>query len=232
MNRIRRLKDVYQVLITPTIKIGPDSPIVVGNWEDEDLRNFYILEFPTLSQAECEAFKHPDIDWYRLVINHKHIFKRLETSLLQLLKNGGFTFEFKANLMDPGTLKNTMFDRVANGGERFNLRHGFNDLISFTIINPWTSNLDKMSKLIESHREHLYRDDLRIREKKIIDAKIICLYGITEMGTIYEIKLVPTILHHWAEWFHKYGFRNPSHANNLFNDMVQTQETIDKKVIR
>ena len=168
MNRIRKIGNVFQVLITPSIKVSPDNALMVGNWDDEELRNYYILEFPTHRDAENEAFKHPDIDWYRLVINHKHIFNRLETTLKTIVNNMGFTVEFQSNLMNPMMFKNTMFDRITYSGERFNMRFGMSDLISFTIINPWTNNLHKISKIIESHRSHLHRDDLRIRDKKLL----------------------------------------------------------------
>ena len=232
MNRIRKYNGVFQVLITPSIKISPDNSIMVGNWDDEELRNFYILEFDTLSDAQCEALKHPDIDWFRLTINHKHIFVRLDSAIRNIINDNGFTADIYSNLMDPKTIKDTMFERVMNGGERFNLRHGMNDIISFTIVNPWTNNLHKISKAIEQNRVHLYRDDLRIRDKRVIDGKIIFLYGMTEFGTVYEIKLVPTLLYHWGEWYQKYGYLKNNYARKLYADILKKQDDIDKLVIR
>lgn len=227
MNRIRKVDDVYQVLITPEIKIAPDNPLIVGNWEDENLRNYHILQFETLQDAQCEALEHPDIDWYRLVINHQHIHKRLEEQIGAVLAENKFNVEFKSKLMSPEDLKNIMFDRVMHGGERFNLRFSFNDIISFTIINPWNNNLHYISKTLETYKSHLVRDDLRIRYKKIIDGKIICLYGYTEFGTIYEIKLIPTLLHQWAEWYRKNGHRNQGAAEKLYAKTLKQQETLD-----
>lgn len=227
MNRIRKFNDIFQVLITPDIKIAPDSSLLIGNWEDESLRNYYVLQFDSLNDAQCEAYKYPDIDWYRMILNHEHIFKRLEYIIRAIINENNLNVEMKSILMDPETLKNTMFERVLQGGERFNLRYGLNDIISFTIINPWSNNLHNISKLLENYRSHLYRDDLRLRSKKIIDGKIICLYGITEFGTIYEIKLVPTLLQQWGEWYKKNGFRNPKNAEQLYNKYVKMQNTID-----
>jgi len=228
MNRIRKYKNRYQVLITPDLKIAPDTPILLGNWEDPDLRNYHVLEFDTLRDAQAEAFNHPDIDWYRLTLNHQHIFKRLEATVQTIIDDSGITVEFKSFLMDPLTMKNIMMDRVMNGGNKFNLRHAFNDIISLVIINPWTRNLERLSKLIEGYRGHLLRDDLRIISKQVIDGKIICLNGTTEQGTTYEIKLIPTALHHWANWFNKAGYLNEPHALTFYNQVIQSQDQLDK----
>ena len=81
MNRIRKLDDKYQVLLTPTISMSPDSSLIIGNWEDESLRNYKVLQFETMNDAMAEAYKYPDIDWYKMVLNHKYIFQRLRACL-------------------------------------------------------------------------------------------------------------------------------------------------------
>lgn len=227
MNRIRKVNNIYQVLITPDFKISPDSSVLIGNWDDESFRNFYILQFESLNDAQYEALKYPDIDWYKLTLNHSHIFKRLEYTIKAIIDESGFQTEFRSHLLDPESLKNTFMDRVQNAGERFNLRYSVNDIISFTIVNPWTNNLHYISKILENYRSHLYRDDLRIKNKKIVDGKIICLYGFTEFGTIYEIKLVPTLLDQWASWYKKNGFRNEKNASELYVKYIKMQDTID-----
>ena len=74
MNRIRKLDGKYQVLITPTLQMSPDSSLLIGNWEDESLRNYSVLQFETMNDAMCEAYNYPDIDWYKMALNHKYIF--------------------------------------------------------------------------------------------------------------------------------------------------------------
>lgn len=231
MNRIRKINGIYQVLITPNIKFSPDSSLMIGNWDDAELRNFYIIEFPFLNEAQCEAFKYPDIDWYRIVLNHKHIYQRLKTDLEKIIYENSYKVEFMPTLMDPELFKNTIFNRVMNNGEKFNLRYGANDIISFTIVNPWTNNLYKLSKDIEFHREHLYRNDIRIKSKQIVDNKIICLYGYTEFGTIYEIKLVPTLLYQWAQWAQynlNNGNKSDEYVEKLYRQYIQMQDKLDK----
>ena len=227
MNRIRKVNNTYQVLITPNIRVSPDSSLLIGNWEDESLRNYYVLEFESLNDAQCEAYKYPDIDWYRMVLNHEHIYGRLKYTIQAVLNDNDYNVEFIPILTNPDTLKNIMFDRVIRGGERFNLRHGLNDIISFTIVNPWSNNLHNISKSIENYHSHMGRDDLRIRSKKIVDGKIICLYGYTEFGTVYEIKLLPTLIYQWGEWYKKNGYRNESVAQKLYNKIINKQKTID-----
>lgn len=227
MNRIRKYNNVYQVLITPDIKISPDSAILIGNWDDENLRNFRVMEFTTLNDALAESYKYPDLDWYRLTLNHEQIFLRLKDLISGILKEGNFMVDFKATLMDADTMKNSMFNKVMIGGDNFNLKNDFNNIICFTIVNPWTNIVHKISKTLEIYRSYLYRDDLRIMNKKIIDGKIIHLYGYTELGTLYLIKIIPTLLYQWSQWTLKNGYENPENKK-IFMQLLKTQDIIDK----
>lgn len=227
MNRIRKSDDKYQVLLTPTLQMSPDSSLIIGNWEDESLRNYRVLQFETMNDAMAEAYNYPDINWYKMVLNHKYIFQRLEKTLQDIINKNNLNVEFRSKLLDPVTLKNIIFDRVIKGGGRFNLKTGLNDIISFTIISPWSNNLHNISRLIENHKEHVYRDDLRIRSKKIIDGKIIYLNGTTEFGTIYEIKLIPTLLDQWATWYNKTGYHNEESSTQLYNQTLKKQTDTD-----
>jgi len=231
MNRIRKVGDIYQVLITPYMKVAPDVPLLIGNWDDENLRNYSIISYDNLGDAQCEAFNYPDIDWHRIALNHEHIFIRLKKTISDLLERYNFKVEFKADIMDGEILKNTMFNRVERDGERFNLRFAMNDLISFTIINPWGNNLFKISHMLENHREHLARDDLRIRYKKVLDNKIIILNGYTELGTIYEVRLVPTTIDHWAMWMREIGFTKMEYGMKLYKDILKQQDYVDKNIV-
>lgn len=195
MNRIRKINNSYQVLITPGIKIASDSSLMFGSWSDPNLKGYSVKTFNTMNEAMCEAFKYPDIDWTRLVINHEHIFIRLRNLITNVLnENLAEQIQIRSNLMSGETFKNTMMDRVILNGSRFNMKDGFSDLISFTIVSPYTFVLYKASNILEKYKGHLYVDELRLRDKKIVDNKIIYLYGLTDLGTVYQIKLVPTLL--------------------------------------
>ena len=231
MNRIRKINGIYQVLLTPNIRISPDSSLILGLFEDSSLRGFSIVDFDNMRDAQNLAFKYPDIDWYRIILNHEYIYQRLYTDINKIIKKFNFNVQFIPQLMDPITFKNTIFDRVLIGGERYNLAHGMNDIISFTIVNPWTSKLNQLAQRILLHREHLYRDDLRIRYKKIINNKIICLYGQTEFGTLYEIKLVPTLLYQWITWYKNVGHLNKPHAKKLYDRYLKQQDKLDMDLL-
>jgi hypothetical protein len=231
MNRIREYNGSFQVLITPDIKIAPDQSLLFGNWADENLRNYYVLQFPTFNDAMASALNYPDIDWYKMVLNHKYIFARITDILRSIIRNYKFNVDFRPRLLDPLTLKNVMFERVIKGGERFNLRYGLNDIMLFTIINPWTNNLHTISKIIENYTNESYRDDLRIRFKKIIDGKIIYLYGYTEYGTVYAIKLIPTLLHQASEWYDKNGFRDEPNFMIQYDRLLKMQQELDNNIV-
>ena len=231
MNRIRRINDLYQVLITPSNKLSSDTALWLGSWkyfndwDDVSTQNYHILTFNNLRDAQNVAHNYPNIDWYRIVLNHEYIFKRLDDTIQKIIYDNNFTVEYYPMLMDPHTFKNTMFDRVLNG--RFSMADNMNDLISFTIVNPWTPNLYKLAQQIINHKNHIYRDDLRIVKKKIVDGKIIYLYGITEFGTIYEIKLIPTLLFQWTSWFKKYGHLKKKYARKLYLQYLKKQDKLD-----
>lgn len=231
MNRIRRVDDIFQVLITPYMKVAPDVPLLIGNWDDETMRNFSVINYENLNDAQCEAFNYPDIDWHRIVLNHEHIFVRLRNTIQELLNRYNFKVEFKAELMDGEMFKNTMFNRVERNGERFNLRFTMNDIMSFTIVNPWSKTLHKIAHMLENHREHLARDDLRIRFKRILDNKIILLHGHTELGTIYEIRLVPSTLDQWAQWMQEIGFTKYDYSMSLYKKLIKQQDYVDNNVV-
>ncbi len=229
MNRIRNINGIWQVLITPNIRISPDSSLLIGNWDDTSLRGYSVLNFDTRREAQNVAFHYPDIDWYRIVLNQEYIFYRLNKQISDVLIQHKFNVQYIPQLMDPITFKNTMFDRVEIGGGRFNLAEHMNDIISFTIVNPWTNNLLKIANILEKHRIHLYKDVLRLFKRKVVDGKIIYLHGMTEFGTVYEIKLIPTLLYQWTEWYKKGGYVNRKNAMKLYSQYLNLQKTIDLK---
>lgn len=233
MNRIRKISNSYQVLLTPNISVSPDSSLILGNWTDPELRNFKVLSFDTLNDALAEAYKYTDINWQKLVINHEHIFNRLDKQIREILSENEFNVTVHSKLMNANEFKETMFERVLRGGERFNLRENFNDLISFTIIGPFTATLNKISSKLENHKNHYYRDDLRLREKQVIDEKITCLYGYTEFKTMYQVKLIPSLLHSWGQWKNnKIGpYANDSHSIKVYKDMLKKQEMLDSGTV-
>lgn len=194
MNRIRQIGNIYQVLITPGNGLSSDNALLMGNWEDSEFTGFDIIEFDDKQEAQCEAFKYPDINWNRLIINHGEIFLRLRKELTEITKNIGRNISIKSKIMTSSELKNNVFDRVLKNPRNFTFRDGLSDIISFTISALKTSDVHDIANMITNYRNHLHRDDLRIMEKKVHDNIVIYLYGTTEIGTIYQIRILPTLI--------------------------------------
>lgn len=211
MNRIRHHNNAYQVLLTPHLKFAPSMELLVGNWDDEHLRGFSIVEYPTLPEAQCHAMRLPDIDWYKLVRMHIDYVHSLEKIINGTIQRHKFIVNLETKVMTPQELKEMTFRRVQNLGERYSVTYGANDIISFCIVNPWTKNLDELAHILTTIPE------LRIKRHKIYNKKINHLIGLTELGSTYEIRLWPTILHHWAVW----EYENKHINRNKNNDRVQ-----------
>lgn len=225
MNRIRKFGNKYQVLITPTFIYSPSMELMLGNWTDEKLRNYQVIDFSDLQSAQCEALKWPDIDWYKLSLIHKDayydIYKQIKSDIYQ----HKFMVDIEGKYSQPDVIKEIMFDRVLANGNRFSLAYNMNDIIGFHIINPWTKNLEELSKILE-------RDRMLKIYKKYESHGVITLIGITDVSTSYEIKLWPTLLSQWARWTYYNRYNNKtSVALDSLKEIVMMQEKIDKNFV-
>lgn len=227
MNRIRKVENGYQVLITPNLINAPDNPLLFGNWDDVTLRNYHVLFYNNLNDALAESYHYPDMDWYRIVDDHKYVYSRLKITLNRILRQSGIVLDIYPHLMSPDELKNRMFDRVLSN-DQFNLLENFSDIINFTITSPYTYDIRRIANVIERYRDNT-RDDLRIRHKKVFGNTVICLIGLTELGTTYSIKLMPTIFHNWNRW--RALYHRDIDAVNMFNVLSKQQEELDKRHI-
>lgn len=224
MNRIRQTDVGFQVLQTPRNmnKITPDSAFLMGSFDDADIRNFSVVTFQTLQDAQVEALNYPDINWERIVRNHQFIYQRLHDLIRTIVQDAGVNVDIDGQLMNPVELKNLMFNRAINGHAKS--RSAPNNIISFRVSNPWSANLVRVIELLLSYKGHGYRDDLRIREQEAFDKKIFILTGATEAGTMYEIKLIPTLLKFWADW----DINRVQPDGGIYAKILQEQEVIDK----
>jgi hypothetical protein len=196
MNRIRKYADKFQVLITPTNHYDTQFEVLLGGWTDEYLRNFTILEFDTLAEAQCEAFKHPDIDWMRMVLYHKSAFHDIKKLISESLDKYNFIVDFVPQFMEPDHVKNSIFDRVMFHQDRFTLVYHMNDIISYHIINPWSQNVQEIaSNLVKNQKLRIF--------KSFNKHGVIHLVGKNDLGTTYEIAVWPTIMAQWARWVEK-----------------------------
>lgn len=222
MNRIRKVGNIWQVLITPSYVSSPSMEIMLGNWTDEKLRGFQVIETDNQQDAMDIAFSLPDINWNKLVNIHVDAFQSLSKAIQRILKTHHVIADVYPKLQTPLSLKNTIFDRVLIKGGRFTLRHEANDIISIDIVNPWSKNIEEISSIIQSYEE------LKIISK--INSKSITLIGKTIFGTSYEIRLWTTIQYQLAVWLSE----NPTtqtEIKNMWNAVSSTQKVVDSGII-
>lgn len=223
MNRIRKFGTTYQVLITPTQVSNAGFELLRGDlssFDDSFLRNYTVLTFNTMAEAQVEAFNYPDIDWDSLVLLHNNAYVDLRELIKQDLDAVNINIIFEPHMMTSLELKDTVFNRVIRYGERFNLSYNMNDVISFNIVNMWTKNLDE----IASHLVNDFR--LRIRKVKRVSG-IIILMGITEVSSAYEIRLIPTVFDQYIKWMKKNDITNTELKQNMLEKCLKQQAQID-----
>jgi hypothetical protein len=229
MNRIRNTGKTFQTLITPHQKYDTGFEYLLGSWTDDAIMGFEVREYKSYYDAECEAVNHPDINWDQLIDYHKDAYMYLKDHIQKLLYRTKICIQFKSQLMTPEQTKNTMFDRVLKGQQSmieksdtsgFRTVYNMNDIINFSITNPWSKNLAELElRLIQS-------DNLKIFNR-IEKNTIVHLIGRTDIGTTYEIVLAPTILNNWMEW--KVMNKNMASYHHLsaLNNCIKTQKMID-----
>jgi hypothetical protein len=75
----------------------------------------------------------------------------------------------------------------------FRLIYDMNDIINYIIVNPWANNLLEMEKrLIGNYSLKIF--------DRIAKNGVIHLIGRTDIGTTYEILLVPSVIYNWMKW--------------------------------
>jgi len=222
MNRIREYNNMFQVLLTPTYSMSPSMEIMLGNWSDSKLRGFQVIEFQTMQEAMDLAYQYPDINWNKIVSIHEDAFKTIVSSIKQVLEKNKSIVELDSVLMNPLEIKNTMFDRVMKLGQRYTLFYNANDVISINIINPWSHNLGMLASILKNIPE--------LRIKQIAKTKsFICLIGVTDVGTTYEIRLWTTVISQWARWIFTNKLDGAKYINILDN-LSEVQNIIDVNV--
>ncbi|ARF10657.1 hypothetical protein Hokovirus_2_184 [Hokovirus HKV1] len=218
MNRIRKYNDTYQVLLTPNNNMSPDSGFLTGNWLDPKFQDFGIVNFTNSNDAMYEALKYPDINWEKIILDHVYIYKELYNQILNIIARRNLFVNIVPHLMSPDELKNEMFNRVMTYNN-FNLFDNFTDIISFTIVEPWTKKLVSIGTLIERELYNYYK----IQHKKIYFKKIIELIGYTPYGTTFQIRLIPNVLH---QYIRNIPIVQVSNDNN-FQKLLNIQNKVD-----
>ncbi len=214
-----RVGNKFLVLETPDYVSSPSMEVILGDFSEPNIRNYKITEFNTLQDAQDRAFMFPPISWNKLVSIHEDAYRTIQNAVKRNLERGNYIVELDSHLMDPTELKEMMFRRVSNFGERFTLFYDANDIICINIINPWTANLVEIAHILET--------DPELRIKKMIRTKThISLIGETDVGTMYEIRLWTTLMAQWAKWIHMNKL-DPRVYVNMLAQIQSKQDVID-----
>lgn len=227
MNRIRKYKNKYQVLVTPYRIANADGfNVMLGHWTDEHLKNYNIFEYLDMEEAVQESLKYPDVDWQKLIEYHKDIYVGLYKTIKSDLEDNLFVVDIQPKIMTADELKETMFNRVMNLGKRFTLSSELNDIIGYHIVNPWNKNLREIYRILKNNKN--------LRIKKFTNTEgIIRMIGVTSIGTNYEIVLWNTLLSNWSRWVSLHPEIPDEVKKQTYEDVLKTQTIIEKSnVIR
>jgi hypothetical protein len=236
-NRIREVAGGYQVLTTPHRKYDVGFEFMLGSWTDEGLLGFKVLEFDNYADAECEALRHPDISWERMYEFHKDQYALFGKIVTNVLDYSEITSNLFPHLMSPSEIKHTMMNRVLKAQRlmsiedyelydeatdtSFRLAYDMNDIITFAIVNPWTSNLKQIQNLLfNESRLNLY--------KTHTSNGVIHLVGRTDIGSTYEIILCPSMMYHFMLWKQDHHHCTAERMAKELKKVVKLQRMIDR----
>lgn len=218
MNRIRKFNNIYQIIISPDI-VNPNLSLFINyEWHNNNIHNCSIVESDDLSDAQYISLQYPDINWDKIIYDHQYEYVRLKNQIDNILKQ--FDVYTYYMIMTPDTLKNSIFNKILNP---YTDIYGYNNIITYIITHPFSAELHRIIHNIEIYREHLVRDDLRLRQKKTFGKYLTCLYGVTTLGSIYEIKIMPALIYNWLS--HKNKYKND--ASQMYIDYCKMQDQLD-----
>lgn len=229
MNRIRKHNGIYQVLMTNDLNNGYDSTVMMNKFSDYDISRFYIVDFTNMNDALYASLQLQDIDWEKVAINHSYIYKRLCNTIQEIIRTNKLQCNIVCEMLSGDQLKHVMFNRVMGLS---NIIYENLSLITITIHANWTQQLETIIKYLETYTYHFKRDDLRLKTKKKIDDKIYVLYGQTELGTTYNIKLMPSLIYNFVE--NVKTNKETINANDTtmkYNELLKVQNIIDANAL-
>src|SRR3989344_231415 len=182
MNRIQKINNIYNVLITPSLEFDSDIGFMVSNWIDHTLSGYNVLSYNSLSDALNKAEKYPDLNWLKFVLIQKDYFVYVNNILVNNYVKK-YNIPYKHFIMDPDELKQTFFNRVITYGKQFRPCHHLNDMMLFELKFTDINLLNHIMKLIYSnHNLTIY--------KVIYNKYNILLIGKTDNSLTYTINLI------------------------------------------
>ena len=197
MNRVRQFGNKYQVLIPLIYNKGTYyNDILLNDTLDSTFSNNGLKEFPTLSSAQEEAYLYSDINWNNLIIDHIEIFKNLKLIIEKILNYNNIIADIKCNFVTSEKLKNSYFNKIIIYKNYGQLANEMISIINFDIINPWSSKLVYIADFLKKEKQ------LKIINE-LYSNNIIYLFCITDLGTPYKIRLIPSIIENFLHFLEK-----------------------------
>jgi hypothetical protein len=224
MNRIRFNNGKYEVLITPFNQLDSGMQKFVGEWTNTSFGRFNVKTFDNMRDANELALQMPDVDWNKLVSDHKYCFIDLRNKVKNIINESELILSYEPTLMTSEQIKNLIFERVLKHGQRFTTTRNMNDIISLNISNPWSQNLDELADLIKKELS------LKLVSMQR-NGNVINFIGKTDIGTTYEINLWPSLIHNWAKWAIARPELSERELNESYVEMSKLQKKIDSSYV-
>lgn len=196
MNRIRKINNHYEVLITPHDQTEAESEYLLSQWLSEDVDNYDIKTFNNYEDAYEESSKYPNINWAFFYLYYVDTFHFLKDNIFDVIRifsifndsTGRKTLAEKPvrlqyNLMSDKLIKENFFNRVYNKKRLFRPLYDFSDILSFKIICNNINILNEIKRIIPFNRI------FKIIKIIPISNNNVKLIGCTTIGTTYQIIL-------------------------------------------
>ena len=195
MNRIRKINNQYQVLMTPHNSTEAESEYLLSQWTSEEVDEYDIKLFSTFDQAYNESCRYPNINWKFFYLYHSDIFHFLKQNIYESINTFSiyndhkniniltqFPIKLMYNLMSEDDIKNNFFDRVYKKRNLFRPVYDFSDILIFKILCKNNDQMNEIKKIIP------YCKVFKI--VKIFQTQSgYTLIGTTPIGTTYQIIL-------------------------------------------
>jgi hypothetical protein len=184
MNRLRKLNNKYEVLITPHLLYQTGLELMLGNWIDKNFDGFKVEKYNDINSATERLCNYPELNFDQLVLYHKEIYNKLYELLVFELENIDEKIVLEHVLKNSKTLRDIFFERVKILGNDFRLLHHMTDIISFNI---YVEKEYLVKILTENFIVNQALRIIYIKKNKFDDKKYVKFVGQTDIGTTYQI---------------------------------------------
>lgn len=183
MNRIRKINNKYEILITPNLLYQTGLELMLGNWTDKNFDGFRIEYYNSIEDAINILCNYPELNFDQLVLYHREIYNKLFELILKEIQklNINEKINIAPKLMNSKNLQEILFNRVKIHGNKFRLLYNMTDIISFNI---------SCKKEISDYLINIFSTNQALRILyKSTNNNTIKLVGQTDIGTTYEINI-------------------------------------------